>query len=142
MRFTLLIGLIFKFFKSINFILYRKVGCEIIFDDEQTKEELKLSETNEASAEKTTNSRLLPYLYLTFEDEKKRDLFYHRLVIDQQEKLTNLNNVSQENMLQKWRYGAISNFEYLMYLNNMADRSFNDLTQYPVFPWFVLNYNL
>ena len=74
-------------------------------------------------------------MYLTFEDEAKRDLFYNRLTIDQKEKLTNLNNVSQENMLQKWRYGSISNYEYLMYLNNMADRSFNDLTQYPVYPW-------
>jgi factor associated with neutral sphingomyelinase activation len=74
-------------------------------------------------------------LYLTFEDEAKRDLFYNRLTLDQKEKLTNLNNVSQENMLQKWRYGSISNYEYLMYLNNMADRSFNDLTQYPVYPW-------
>ena len=74
-------------------------------------------------------------MYLTFEDEAKRDLFYNRLTLDQKEKLTNLNNVSQENMLQKWRYGSISNYEYLMYLNNMADRSFNDLTQYPVYPW-------
>ena len=43
-------------------------------------------------------------------------------------------------MLQKWRYGTISNFDYLMYLNNMADRSYNDLTQYPVFPWVLSDY--
>ena len=34
----------------------------------------------------------------------------------------------------------MSNFEYLMYLNTIADRSFNDLTQYPVFPWVVADY--
>lgn len=34
-----------------------------------------------------------------------------------------------------WRKRKISNFEYLMALNRMAGRSFNDLTQYPVFPW-------
>ena len=33
-----------------------------------------------------------------------------------------------------WQNGAISNFDYLMYLNNLADRSFTDLAQYPVFP--------
>lgn len=82
----------------------------------------------------------MPFLYLTFEDELKRDLFYTRLVVDQKEKLTNLNDFSQENMLQKWRYGSISNYEYLMYLNNIADRSFNDLTQYPVFPWVLKDY--
>jgi len=36
-----------------------------------------------------------------------------------------------------WRNRLISNFEYLMQLNHFAGRSFNDLTQYPVFP-FVL----
>jgi Beige/BEACH domain len=34
-----------------------------------------------------------------------------------------------------WRKRKISNFEYIMALNRMAGRSFNDLTQYPVFPW-------
>ena len=29
---------------------------------------------------------------------------------------------------------------YLLYLNSLADRSFNDLTQYPVFPWVVADY--
>ena len=31
--------------------------------------------------------------------------------------------------------GEISNFQYLMHLNTLAGRSYNDLTQYPVFPW-------
>jgi hypothetical protein len=33
-----------------------------------------------------------------------------------------------------WQNGEMSNFDYLMYLNSLADRSFNDLAQYPVFP--------
>ena len=31
-----------------------------------------------------------------------------------------------------WQDGTISNFEYIMALNALAGRSFNDLTQYPV----------
>ena len=27
-----------------------------------------------------------------------------------------------------------------MYLNTLAHRSFNDLTQYPVFPWIIADY--
>lgn len=27
-----------------------------------------------------------------------------------------------------------------MYLNSLADRTFNDLTQYPVFPWVIQDY--
>ena len=40
----------------------------------------------------------------------------------------------------KWRNKKISNFDYLMYLNTLAHRSFNDLTQYPVFPWIIADY--
>lgn len=35
-----------------------------------------------------------------------------------------------------WQRGHITNFEYLMYCNLAAGRSFNDLTQYPVSPCF------
>uniref|UniRef100_A0A671LZ86 Neurobeachin-like protein 2 n=1 Tax=Sinocyclocheilus anshuiensis TaxID=1608454 RepID=A0A671LZ86_9TELE len=34
----------------------------------------------------------------------------------------------------------ISNFEYLMQLNTIAGRTYNDLSQYPVFPWVLCDY--
>ncbi|CAI7839947.1 unnamed protein product [Closterium sp. NIES-54] len=34
----------------------------------------------------------------------------------------------------------ITNFEYLMHLNTLAGRSFNDVTQYPMFPWVIQDY--
>jgi hypothetical protein len=40
-----------------------------------------------------------------------------------------------------WRQGKLSNFDYLMKLNIYAGRSYNDLCQYPVFPWILANYN-
>ena len=40
----------------------------------------------------------------------------------------------------KWMEGELSNFEYLMHLNTVAGRSYNDLTQYPVFPWVLADY--
>ena len=40
----------------------------------------------------------------------------------------------------KWIKGEISNFHYLMIVNTMAGRTFNDLTQYPVFPWVLADY--
>lgn len=40
----------------------------------------------------------------------------------------------------KWIKGEISNFHYLMLINTMAGRTFNDLTQYPVFPWVLADY--
>jgi hypothetical protein len=41
---------------------------------------------------------------------------------------------------EQWQAGLISNFDYLMQLNTIAGRTFNDLTQYPVFPWVVADY--
>lgn len=40
-----------------------------------------------------------------------------------------------------WQQGQLSNFEYLMHLNAAAGRSFQDLTQYPVFPWVLADYS-
>ncbi|XP_068961601.1 lipopolysaccharide-responsive and beige-like anchor protein isoform X2 [Petaurus breviceps papuanus] len=43
-------------------------------------------------------------------------------------------------MTQRWQHREISNFEYLMFLNTVAGRTYNDLNQYPVFPWVLTNY--
>lgn len=40
----------------------------------------------------------------------------------------------------KWRKGLISNLEYILILNKFASRSFNDISQYPVFPWVLKDY--
>uniref|UniRef100_A0A3Q2DBV8 Neurobeachin n=1 Tax=Cyprinodon variegatus TaxID=28743 RepID=A0A3Q2DBV8_CYPVA len=44
------------------------------------------------------------------------------------------------NMTQRWQRREISNFEYLMFLNTISGRTYNDLNQYPVFPWILTNY--
>lgn len=41
----------------------------------------------------------------------------------------------------KWQNGEISNFYYLMTVNALAGRTFNDITQYPVFPWVIADYS-
>uniref|UniRef100_A0A665VDL2 Neurobeachin n=1 Tax=Echeneis naucrates TaxID=173247 RepID=A0A665VDL2_ECHNA len=45
------------------------------------------------------------------------------------------------NMTQRWQRREISNFEYLTFLNTIAGRTYNDLNQYPVFPWVLTNYD-
>ena len=34
----------------------------------------------------------------------------------------------------------MTNFELLMWLNIFGNRSYNDISQYPVFPWILSNY--
>lgn len=46
-----------------------------------------------------------------------------------------------ETARESWRRRDITNFEYLVILNTLAGRSYNDLTQYPVFPWVLADYS-
>lgn len=39
-----------------------------------------------------------------------------------------------------WRTGRLDNFSYLLFCNLAAGRSFNDLAQWPVFPWVLCDY--
>jgi hypothetical protein len=53
------------------------------------------------------------------------------------------NRVAGDNLsdaVQLWREGLLTNWEYLMQLNKMAGRSYNDLMQYPVFPFVIADY--
>lgn len=45
-----------------------------------------------------------------------------------------------KSFMKRWQSGEISNFQYLMHLNTLAGRGYSDLTQYPVFPWVLSDY--
>ena len=45
-----------------------------------------------------------------------------------------------EDITEKWSSGIISNFSYLMILNTLSGRTYNDLSQYPVLPWVISDY--
>ena len=49
--------------------------------------------------------------------------------------------VASSNITKKWMERRISNFDYLMNLNTIAGRTYNDLSQYPVFPWVLTDYS-
>ena len=54
-----------------------------------------------------------------------------------------LNNYEDniKNILFSFRIGKLSNYEYLLYLNKYSTRTYNDLSQYPVFPWLALEHD-
>lgn len=39
-----------------------------------------------------------------------------------------------------WVEGRITNFDYLLHMNILSGRSYNDICQYPVFPWVLADY--
>jgi factor associated with neutral sphingomyelinase activation len=77
--------------------------------------------------------------YFTFKSQATRDAVFDLLTT--QPGMTKLQHENQAQTTFRWQCGIISNFEYLMYLNSLAHRSFNDLAQYPVFPWIIQDYS-
>ncbi|XP_048363243.1 protein FAN isoform X1 [Sphaerodactylus townsendi] len=85
-----------------------------------------------------TENDLCSDIYLKFYSTKDRDdvYFYMATYLE--------NHVAEqaaESYMLQWQLGHISNYQYLLHLNNLADRSCNDLSQYPVFPWIIADYS-
>jgi factor associated with neutral sphingomyelinase activation len=104
--------------------LLRQTGMEISFDKSCTGD----------------NDREMRNVYFVFETTSIRDHIiasikelplYPNIVNDEQ---------SIESMTWKWQKKKVSNFKYLLFLNSEADRSFSDLTQYPVMPHIIKDY--
>ena len=53
---------------------------------------------------------------------------------------TPVQRLERSGLVPKWRHREISNFEFLMGLNRIAGRTYNDLAQYPIFPWVIADY--
>ncbi|KAG7306134.1 hypothetical protein JYU34_008721 [Plutella xylostella] len=69
---------------------------------------------------------------IAFDDPADRAAFLRALPRSEPDNL-------QESM-NLWRQGLITNWEYLMRLNGLAGRSYNDLMQYPIFPFVIADY--
>nr|CAD7196152.1 unnamed protein product [Timema douglasi] len=75
---------------------------------------------------------------VAFESSKERDVFVWQLSQCHWPNRVTGDNLSDA--VQLWREGLITTWEYLTQLNKMAGRSFNDLMQYPVFPFVLADY--
>jgi len=80
---------------------------------------------------------------LSFRSNRDREDFKHHL-FREQHKMINLQRFNSRTCLNKltrlWRDGKLTNFDYLTCLNKLSGRSFNDLMQYPVFPFILSDY--
>ena len=86
------------------------------------------------------------HLYFIFSLTQTRNLVYKKIMSLKPPNLYYTGSRSPSQLLkasgltQKWVRREISNFEYLMQLNTIAGRTYNDLSQYPVFPWVLSDY--
>ncbi|XP_041045271.1 protein FAN isoform X3 [Carcharodon carcharias] len=84
-----------------------------------------------------TEDDLCSDIYLKFYNSKDRDELYYYIATFLENHITE--HTAESYMLQ-WQRGYLSNYQYLLHLNNLADRSCNDLSQYPIFPWIIADY--
>ena len=49
-------------------------------------------------------------------------------------------DMNLKNLFEKWQNWEMSTFKFLMFCNIYANRSLNDINQYPVYPWIITNY--
>uniref|UniRef100_A0A674NXK6 Neutral sphingomyelinase (N-SMase) activation associated factor n=2 Tax=Takifugu rubripes TaxID=31033 RepID=A0A674NXK6_TAKRU len=77
-------------------------------------------------------------IYLKFYSPADRDEVYYHMASFLENHM--VEHTAESYMLQ-WQRGLLSNYQYLLHLNNLADRSSNDLSQYPVFPWIIADYS-
>ena len=101
--------------------------------------------------------------FFTFKDQNKKDqvmkifksLFENKreIKLDQKdlddkyvgiENLLNSKKINKSETLSakvaEWANWKVSNFEMLMFFNLVSSRSYNNVTQYPVFPWIIKSY--
>ncbi|CAM9566448.1 unnamed protein product, partial [Ectocarpus sp. 13 AM-2016] len=90
-----------------------------------------------------------PEVFLAFEDTSERQAFTRHLrkrrlpmlpVMTRQGILHPRKVLKASKLTELWRRRQISNFQYIMELNVIAGRSYNDISQYPVFPWVLADY--
>ncbi|WAR13459.1 FAN-like protein [Mya arenaria] len=70
---------------------------------------------------------------LSCKSPAERDNLHDKIMA---QKDVSVESSEQQDMTLKWQNGVISNYDYLI----AADRSFYDLTQYPVMPWVIQDF--
>ena len=77
--------------------------------------------------------------YFIFENQTERDEIF-KLISHS----NNINQISYPdnlvNYIKEWENWSIDNFSLINILNNFSGRSYKDLTQYPIFPWIIKDY--
>ncbi|KAJ8308471.1 hypothetical protein KUTeg_013345 [Tegillarca granosa] len=77
---------------------------------------------------------------LACQSKQDRDSLYQHIKGLELPNLVETENLTLAEIQRSWVEGYMTNFDYLTHLNKLAGRSFNDLMQYPVFPFILKEY--
>ena len=80
-------------------------------------------------------------IFLDFTENQQNQIFNTIIKLAKNIRKEDLNiKKSLEILKINWQKRKITNFQYLMKLNEYSGRTYNDLSQYPVFPWILKDY--
>ena len=81
--------------------------------------------------------------YFNFYSEEKKIQFF--TIFRNENKLYNIDIIydikssfKKKNYTKQWLTDELSTIEYLLFLNKYSSRSYNDINQYPIFPWLEI----
>ena len=73
-------------------------------------------------------------------ESKSQNIIGYENGIVHKQKGLKIKSINLSKIVKSWKNWEISNFNFLMWLNIFGNRSYNDISQYPVFPWILANY--
>ncbi|CAD8172903.1 unnamed protein product [Paramecium pentaurelia] len=79
------------------------------------------------------------FFFNLFRNEKLQE-FVQELKRKKVQVIDPIEEFKKRNYQQNWVGGQLSNFQYLMLVNTFSGRTYNDLSQYFIFPWVISNY--
>ena len=86
----------------------------------------------------TPSKYLTPEFYHTWKNHKikqnSRKKSNYKCIVE-------MNLFKDDILCEYWAKNKISNFDYIIILNTLAGRTFNDLSQYFIFPWIICDFN-
>lgn len=121
-----------------------EVGIEIIYtmdfeEEENLDNTIDMLDTIDLE---DNNSCKRHSLLIEFQNTKIREstieLIKQQLSEEESEKITD--NIKLGEATKNWVNGKMSNYDYLILLNSASNRTRNNLSQYPIFPWILTNY--
>ena len=83
-------------------------------------------------------------LFLENSYKNKKNNFLENIFKKQKKSKLYIGSIIDEKLIleksyEHWTLGHITTYSYLMILNTLSGRTFNDLAQYPIYPWILLN---
>lgn len=112
----------------------KDVTCEIPFGDIKHVFPYEMVDGSPALEVFTRSS--LETLLLCFQFPRQRDSVLSVL----KSKNESITEPDLQSATKCWMQGMLPSFDYLMLLNRLSNRSFQDISQYPIFPWIISDY--